>query len=323
MTGRLLVVGSTNVDLFAHVERHPAPGETLLGTGGERSPGGKGANQALAAALQGAHVSFVGAVGEDPDADVALASLRAAGVDLAQVGALPQVRTGLAVITVSADGENTIVVIPGANAEVGPEQARDAVAAMAAEDLLLLQGELRRETTEAAVRAAAERGIRTIFNVAPWSSVDVDVLTLADPVVVNEHEAALAAAELGLDPEVAAGHPGALATALLGAGMRSVVITLGGAGAVVARRAGATSPGSTGAAEAADDLPRPTSHPSPQVAVVDTTGAGDAFTGALAARLLKGDDLPEAVSHAVRVGAYAVQHPGAQPSYPDQGAILA
>lgn len=304
MTGRLLVVGSTNVDLFAHVERHPAPGETLLGTGGERSPGGKGANQALAAALQGAHVSFVGAVGEDPDADVALASLRAAGVDLAQVGALPQVRTGLAVITVSADGENTIVVIPGANAEVGPEQARDAVAAMAAEDVLLLQGELRRETTEAAVRAAAERGIRTIFNVAPWSSVDVDVLTLADPVVVNEHEAALAAAELGLEPEVAAGDPGALATALLGAGMRSVVITLGGAGAVVARPEGATS------------------HPSPRVSVVDTTGAGDAFTGALAARLLQGDDLPEAVSHAVRVGAYAVQHPGAQPSYPDQGAIL-
>ncbi|WP_022924648.1 ribokinase [Serinicoccus marinus] len=304
MSGRLLVVGSVNVDLFTHVERHPAPGETLLGTGGERSPGGKGANQAVAAALQGAPVSLVGAVGADADADVALTCLRLAGVDLAQVVALPTARTGLAVITVGADGENTIVVIPGANAEVGPEQVQAAVDDLTAADLLLLQGELRRDTTEAALRAAAARRIRTVFNVAPWSGVDGDVLTLADPLVVNEHEAALAARELRLGSEVTAGQPVDLARALLTAGMRSVVITLGGAGAVVAHPDAVTS------------------HPSPRVSVADTTGAGDAFTGALAARLLRGDDLATATDHAVRVGAYAVQHAGAQPSYPGPDATL-
>lgn len=316
MSPRLIIVGSTNVDLFSHVERHPSPGETLLGTGGERSPGGKGANQALAAALQGASVTFVGAVGDDPDAEVALASLRERGVDLSSVLTGGGSRTGLAIITVSEDGENTIVVIPGANAEVSIEHARSTIAAMSTDDVLLLQGELSRETTETAIRAAAGRGIRTIFNVAPWATFDPDVLMMADPLVLNEHEAALAAGELGLGPEIATGEPGELAAALRGAGMRSVVITLGGAGAVVARR------GEPAMAGDAADLPRPTFHPSPRVSVVDTTGAGDAFTGALAARVLHGDDLPAAVGHAVRVGAFAVQHPGAQPSYPDQDAIL-
>ena len=305
MSGRLLVVGSVNVDLFTHVERHPAPGETLLGTGGERSPGGKGANQAVAAALQGAPVSLVGAVGADADADVALTCLRSAGVDLAQVVALPRARTGLAVITVGADGENTIVVVPGANAEVDPGQACEAIAGLGPDDLLLLQGELRRDTTEAALREAAAQGVRTVLNAAPWSPLDVEVLTLADPVVVNEHEAVLAARELGLGPEAAtADEPVELAAALLRAGLRSVVITLGGAGAVVAREDAVTA------------------HPSPRVDVVDTTGAGDAFTGALAARLLRGDDLATATEHAARVGAYAVQGAGAQPSYPGSGAAL-
>lgn len=303
MGARLLVIGSANVDLFATVPRHPSPGETLIGRGGQRSAGGKGANQALAAALQGAEVTFVGAVGEDPDAQLALAGLREAGVDLGSVVTAPDSPTGLAIITVSEAGENTIVVVPGANAQVTVEQATAAVGQMGAGDLLLMQGEVPRETTEAAVRAAREAGRRVVLNVAPWMALDHDVLTAADPLVLNEHEAELAADELGLTSQ--GDDPAATARALCGAGTASVVITLGAEGAVVAA--------------GPDEVTRV---PSPRVSAVDSTGAGDAFTGALAARLIEGDDLVAAVRHAVRVGAYAVQHPGAQPSYPQADAEL-
>lgn len=303
MGARLLVIGSTNVDLSATVPRHPSPGETLIGTGGERTAGGKGANQALAAALQGASVRFVAAVGDDPDAELALAGLLEAGVDLGSVATVPDARTGMAIITVTPDGENTIVVVPGANAQVGAEQAVDAVGSMEAGDLLLVQGELPRATTEAAVRAARRAGHRVVLNVAPWMPLDPDVLTAGDPLVLNEHEAASALAHLGLrlqSDDVETG-----ARELCRAGIRSVVVTLGAAGAVVAR-----------GPEAVHRVS------SPRVTAVDSTGAGDAFTGALAARLLRGDDLVAAVGHAVRVGAYAVQHPGAQPSYPRPGTAL-
>lgn len=295
MTPRLMVLGSANVDLFARVQRHPRPGETLLGTG-ERAGGGKGANQALAAALQGAPVSFVGAVGDDPDAQTAVAALREAGVDLGGLRTVAGTPTGFAVITVAADGENTIVVVPGANATVSPDDARAAVATMGPSDLLLMQGELPREATEAAVREARAGGRRVVLNVAPWTALARDVLTAADPLVLNEHEAAQAAAELGLRPD--GDDALGLARALREAGTPSVVVTLGAQGAVLA---------------GAD---REAHVPSPRVDAVDTTGAGDAFTGALAARLLAGDDLEPSVRHATRVGAYAVQRPGAQPSYP-------
>lgn len=293
---RLVVIGSTNVDLFAGVPRHPSPGETLIGWGGERSAGGKGANQALAAALQGASVRFVGAVGDDMDADIALAGLLDAGVELGAVRRVSDTPTGLAIITVSDDGENAIVVIPGANAAVRPAHAEEAVAAMGDADVLLMQGELPRKTVEAAVRAATARSRRVILNIAPWMAVARDVLVTADPLVLNQHEAVQAVAELGLDVEDDRAE--SLAQALHAAGTASVVITLGSDGAVVSNGEGATRV------------------PSPQVQAVDTTGAGDAFTGALAARLLRGDSLRQAVEHAVRVGAYAVQHPGAQRSYP-------
>lgn len=301
MSPTLLVVGSTNVDLFAQVRAHPAPGETVLGTGGTRAAGGKGANQALAAALLGARVRFVGAVGDDADAQTALASLREAGVDLDAVAVAAGIPTGLAIITVSDDGENTIVVVPGANATVPPETAEAAVARMGEGDVLLLQGELPRETTQTAARAAASAGQRVVLNVAPWVSLAPDVLRLADPLVLNEHEARSALAELG----IAAGQDSAAdARALHAAGVTSVVVTTGAAGAVLATASGVEAVAS------------------PRVRAVDTTGAGDAFTGALAARLLAGADLAEAVDHAVRVGAFAVQHAGAQPSYPAAGQEL-
>lgn len=296
MSPHITVLGSINVDLFAQVPHHPRPGETILGDNGQRTPGGKGANQALAARFQGAEVTFVGAVGSDSDAAIATERLRTAGVDLDELKVTTEAPTGLAAITVSADGENTIVVLPGANASVTPADVRSAVARGAAEQpIVLLQGELPRETTEAAVRRADSDGHPVVLNLAPWGEIAPDVLRMVDPLVLNEHEAAAVATALALEiPE----KPTELATALASSGIRSVVLTLGPHGAVVADESGVRAV------------------PAPPVSAVDTTGAGDAFTGGLVARLAAGDSLLTAAAHAVRVGAYSVQHPGAQPSYP-------
>ena len=302
MSARVVVIGSINVDLFAQVERHPEPGETLLGDGGRRAPGGKGANQALAARLQGADVTLVGSVGHDADAEIALSLLREAGVDLTGVTPVEDL-TGLAIITVSAAGENTIVVIPGANSAIDAARVEQCIADLNADDVVVLQGELPHAVTQRAARAAAARGLRVIFNVAPWAEYDHDVLMCADPLVLNEHEARQTLASLG-GPEVNAAQEqpqesfASAARWLVEQGAGAVVVTLGGRGAVIADDDGAT-------------------HVAGQsVQVKDTTGAGDAFVGALAARLVAGDDLATAAQYANTVGAYVVQRSGAQPSYP-------
>ncbi len=290
----MVVLGSLNADVFARVDRHPRPGETVLGSGGEVRAGGKGANQAAAAALAGARVLMVGAVGNDAYAAVATGKLAQAGVSLDAVRTV-QGPTGLALITVSADGENSIIVIPGANAKVGePDLAHLEI--LCAGDVLVLQGEVPVETVAAAARAASARGARVILNLAPVVALPAEVLRLADPLVVNEHEGAgalklLDADPTGLDPE-------ALCESLRAQGVPSVVMTLGGEGALIV-------------AEAVTQIP------AEKVTVVDTTGAGDAFAGALAAGLCAGEDLVAAAGRATRFAAEAVQHEGAQDSYPD------
>lgn len=294
MTGTVVVIGSINVDLFAHVRSHPVPGETVLGTGGERAPGGKGANQALAARLQGASVNLVGAVGDDSDASVALGLLRTAGVGLSGIITLPDQPTGLAIITVSDAGENTIVVISGANGAIPPEHALRAVEDLHHTDRVLMQGELPSDLTARTIRAAHARGLHVAVNLAPYAELPDDVLRLADPLVVNELEASAVARQLGLDTRTEA----ATAQGLLDHGIPSIVMTLGSRGCLVGDTTGVTP------------------LPAVEVAAIDTTGAGDAFTGALLARLAAGDHLVAAARHSSRVGAYAVQHRGAQPSYP-------
>ncbi|WP_104180569.1 ribokinase [Arthrobacter sp. B0490] len=290
-TPGIVVVGSVNADLVVTLERHPRPGETVLGRTMTVLPGGKGANQAVAAARLGAGVVLVGAVGTDAYADTALSALTEAGVDL---GALRRIggSTGIAVVEVSDDGENTIVVLPGANAHMTPELVAASAAVIGGAAVVVVQGELPAGATEAAVRAASGR---VIVNLAPVGPVDPEALLRADPLVVNEHEGALVLAQLGGGE--ASGHR-AVVEALLGCGFASVVMTLGAAGALV-------SDGGPVLAVAA-----------PRVDPVDTTGAGDAFVGALAARLADGDPLADAVRFAVQVGSYAVRHAGAQPSYP-------
>lgn len=287
----LCVVGSINADLTVNVGRHPTPGETLMGSGGGITAGGKGANQAVAAAKLGTPVVLVGAVGTDANAEPATALLRDAGVDLAHVEDVEDV-TGLAVITVAAGGENTVLVVPGANALVGAELVQRHAAAIEAAELVLLQGEIPADGFARAVELA--RG-RVVVNLAPVVDVPREALLRADPLMANEHEAGLVLQQLGLD---GAGTPEELARRLLDAGFASVVLTLGSAGALVA---------------AEGEL---THIESPNVDAVDTVGAGDAFAGAFCHRLLAGDSMVDAARFACRVGAFSVTRPGAQPSYP-------
>ena len=287
----LCVVGSINADLTVNVGRHPTPGETLMGSGGGITAGGKGANQAVAAAKLGTSVVLVGAVGADANAEPAIALLRDAGVDLAHVEDVDDV-TGLAVITVAAGGENTVLVVPGANALVGAELVQRHAAAIEAAELVLLQGEIPADGFARAVELACGR---VVVNLAPVVDVPREALLRADPLMANEHEAGLVLQQLGLD---GAGTPEELARRLLDAGFASVVLTLGSAGALVA---------------SGGEL---THIESPNVDAVDTVGAGDAFAGAFCHRLLAGDSTVDAARFACRVGAFSVTRPGAQPSYP-------
>lgn len=185
----MIVVGSLNVDLLVTVDRHPAPGETILGGGGTLSPGGKGANQALAAQLHGAQVAMIGAVGSDANADTATYYLDRAGVDLTRVD--HHGTTGLAVITLDDAAENSIIVIPGANATVSAEMVRKYKEDIETTDLLLLQGEIPAEAVEEAIAIAHAAGVRVVVNLAPVIDVDRQLLRLAHPLIVNEHEAEL------------------------------------------------------------------------------------------------------------------------------------
>ncbi|WP_372593970.1 ribokinase [Actinotalea sp.] len=287
----IVVVGSVNADLLLEVVRHPHPGETLLGTRSSVLAGGKGANQAVAAARLGASTAMIGAVGSDPYAEVALGELRVAGVDLSQLAVEPG-PTGLAVVTVADDGENSIVVIPGANASVSVQAVERASLVIAGARVCVLQAEIPLDAVCRAAELASAAGRRVVLNVAPACTLPVETLRLADPLVVNEHEAAIL---LGAGTDDS---PARSAARLAELGIRSVVITLGAAG-VLGVEAG-----------------RSWSLPARTVEARDSTGAGDAFVGALAVGLARGNSVEEAALTATRVAAYSVQRLGAQASYP-------
>lgn len=302
----IVVVGSLNADLMIHVERHPLPGETLHGTGGEINPGGKGANQAVAAALLGGDVHMVAAVGDDPNATSATSMLRSAGVNLERLNVHPG-PTGLAVVVVDVRGENNIIVIAGANDSMDADAVTKAREEISNAAVVVLQGEIPRSGIE---RAAEMTRGRLIFNLAPVLEVDRRVVLAANPLVVNEHEAALTLELLGLEaaPSVQSdGHhesERAMVEELLRAGVPSVVLTLGADGALVGER------------NEVETVP------SPAVLAIDTTGAGDAFVGALATKLAEGESLLDASAFAARVGAFACTGTGAQPSYPTKADVL-
>lgn len=289
----VFVVGSINQDFVLKVERRPAPGETVTDAALSLHNGGKGANQAAAAALLGASVAFLGRVGDDLGEPL-VAALKEKGIDTGYIESVADTSTGAAFITVTPDGENAITVAPGANRSLTPEDVTAISEAIRESEVLVAQLEVPLEVVEKAAKIADLGGTRVILNLAPPRRVSEETLLMLDPLIVNEHEAAFL-----LDHPVE-GVEGALASApeLLSLGPRSAVITLGSAGAVWANGDGK------------DHIA------APRIEVVDTTGAGDAFVGALALELARRASLPEAVAYAVRAGAAATMKEGAQGSLP-------
>jgi ribokinase len=290
------VVGSLNLDLVVRVARLPGPGETVSGDDVFRNPGGKGANQAVAAARLGRRVAMVGRVGDDDAGRELLGSLEADAVDTTQVRVVAGVPSGIALITVSEDGENQIVVSPGANARLTPDDVGQAGAALGAAAVTLLQLEVPLEAVAAAARAA---GGTVVLNPAPVRDLPEDLLTEVDVLVPNRVELA----------QLAGGaEPGTVAEATRLAGRlpaRAVVVTLGADGCLVI-------------------VGGDTVHvPAVPVRAVDTTAAGDAFCGGLADALAGGATLEDAARRAVRVAAASCLRPGAQASLPTPGDLQA
>ena len=290
----VFVLGSINQDFVLKVERRPEPGETVTNAELSTHNGGKGANQAAAAALLGTSVTMLGRVGDDEFGGPLMQALREKGIDTSLVERASGKSTGAAFITVTPDGENAITVAPGANRSLTPGDVEAAAEAIGDARVFVAQMEVPVQTVLRAVEVAAEEGTRALVNLAPTFEVPRDLLEKLDPLVVNEHEAAFL---LGREVE---GVKGALSAApeLLSSGPRSAVITIGEEGAVLAD------------GESVEHLP------APEVEVVDTTGAGDAFVGALATQIARGASLREAVAYAVRAGAAAVTKEGAQGALP-------
>lgn len=281
----VLVFGSANADLIFRVPHLPAPGETVLGPGWRAMAGGKGANQAVAAAKDGARVAFAGAVGRDAMAGIATAALREAGVDLSLLAETDD-PTGCAAICVDPSGRNQIAVASGANLAVRAAQVPDAALRGAT---LLLQMEVPRTETEAIIIRARSLGARPLLNLAPAAELSRAALAALDLLILNEGEAAWIGARVG-----AAGDAASLSAAL-GCG---VAVTLGERGAEAA--------GPFGVATA----------PAFRVTAVDTTGAGDCWCGVLAAALDGGAPIGTAMRRAAAAAAISVTREGAAPSYP-------
>ncbi|MGW0363457.1 ribokinase [Streptomyces sp. NPDC002990] len=283
----IAVLGSTNMDLVAYVPRAPRRGETVTGRAFRTVPGGKGANQAVAAARCGGEVVMIGAVGSDEFGVRLRSALTAAGVETTALRTV-EGASGTAHITVDDEGGNSIIVIPGANAQVTGLAAGDE-ALIAAAGSLLLQLELPMSAVLAGARAARAHGVRTVLTPAPARPLPAELLAATDLLVPNEHEAA---ALTGLSD------PYRAAEALL-RDVPEVVVTLGAAGALYAARG-----------------QEPLTVPAPRVRAVDTTAAGDTFVGALAVALGEGRPMPGALAWASAAAALSVQRPGAQDSMP-------
>ncbi|UVC17336.1 ribokinase [Mesorhizobium onobrychidis] len=287
----IIVIGSINLDLIANVDRLPAPGETVRGSGFATAPGGKGANQALAAARAGAKVRMVGAVGKDNFATDALALLRDGKIDLSGVGET-FASTGTALIMVADNGENVIAVVPGANDSVVTGDLSKAF--MKKGDVVLLQQEIPLQTVDAALDAARAAGAVTVLNTAPFRGEAAAFLGKADYVVANETEFDLYGEALSLSGR---DRPARMRD-YAGKTGRTIVVTLGGDGVL--------------AATPADLL----MVPALKITPVDTVGAGDTFCGYFAAGLSSGLPLDQALALAAAAGSLACLKPGAQPAIP-------
>ena len=295
---RILVIGSVNMDVVARVDHVPAAGRNVRGSGLRTIPGGKGANQAVAAARLGAETAFLGRVGDDEFGARLRASLEAEGVDVDALETVRDCASGVALILVDAEGENTIVVTPGANGRLTPDDVDAARALLAAADAVVLQLEIPSETVARAVALAREVGTPTVVDAGPPRRPVDEAVFESTILTPNEAEAAsLLAVEPGsMGIEEMAG-------ALLARGPQAVVLKAGPRGAVVARGTECVTV------------------PAFAIDPVDTTAAGDAFTAKLAVEAVKGTDLVAAARVANAAGALACLKLGAQPSMPTDDEI--
>ena len=278
-----MVVGSYAVGLTLRAERWPVAGETVLASDFDQGPGGKGSNQAIQVARLGGAVELVGVVGRDAFGDAAVELFEREGVGTRFLNRTPDRNTGVGFIVLDGAGENRIVLDPGANALLSPEHVRDALAGSGNADIVIAQLEIPLATAAAALQLASARSTVTVLNPAPAQPVEPEILREVDIVTPNQPEARVLVGRMPDDPV----DDRDVCAELLDAGVGTVVLTRGALGALVVTRRGATTV------------------PAFEVEVVDSTGAGDAFNGALAASLARGDGLEAAVVRACAAGAHA------------------
>ena len=295
----IVVVGSSNTDMIIQLDHIPRPGETILGGEFSIAAGGKGANQAVGAARAGGNVTFVARVGSDIFGDQAMAEFRRNGINMSYVFRDKVAPSGVALIFVAKDGENSIAVAGGANAKLSPADVRKARQAIAFAAVVVMQLETPLPTVEAVAKIAAQTGVPIILNPAPARPLPDALLKLVSILTPNEHEAELLTGIKVTDEAAAACAP----DALLARGVRTVILTLGPRGAFLATAEGRQLV------------------PGFKVKAVDTTAAGDIFNGALAVALAEGQSLPAAVRFAAAAAALSVTKLGAQPSAPKRREI--
>jgi ribokinase len=301
--GRVTVVGSLNMDLVARAPRLPKPGETLAGHTFSQVPGGKGGNQAVAAARLGAQVAMIGCIGGDSNGATLKAALAAEGIDCAALATSDSAPTGVALIVVDDASQNAIVIVAGSNAEVTPASIDAQEARLADADVIVCQLETPPQTVRAALAAGRRLNRTTILNPAPAASkLPVEWFPLIDYLIPNELEAAT----LSGVPIATTDDARRAAEMLKAKGARNVIVTLGAEG-VYALLDGAP----------------PRHMPAPKTHAVDTTAAGDTFIGGFAAELARGAEVSEAIAFGQRAAAIAVTREGAQPSIPHRDEVSA
>lgn len=296
MTKRIIVVGSINIDHVVRATRLPQPGETILGKDYHTFFGGKGANQAIAAARCGACVSMIGKVGEDNSGKSAKDNLERNGVDTSGVKIDPGTTTGMAMILVEESGQNMIAVVGGANIRLSPQDIEAAAPVFHEANVLVLQLEIPIDTVETAIRLARNIGAHVVFNPSPGRALPASLLAQTDSLILNETELSILAGEIIIEKG---------AMQLAEKSKARVIVTLGGEGVVIC----------------APDFPLQhiASH---KVAVVDTVGAGDAFVGAYSAAVAEGKSFSEAAAWGNAAGALAVTRSGAQSALPSRDEVV-
>ena len=297
-TGSVLVVGGISIDLVTFSKRYPAPGETIIGDDFQILLGGKGSNQAIAAALAGSHSALVSCIGQDLFSDFATTTLKEFGVDTRFVRSV-EGPTGIAHIRVEASGENTIVVVPLANSKLHKDQIDEAFAKNKDIKALLLQLEIAFELNQYAITQAKERGITIILDPAPASNLDESFWAQVDVVTPNESEAS-ALTGIEVVDQKSAEQAG---TWFIDHGVKNAVITMGGSGVIWVTK---------------DHVQH---FPAAPVQVIDTTAAGDAFAGYLGALISQGKDLESAIKLAVKAASLSVTKVGASPSLPTRAQV--